>query len=89
MSPSPPSTGTPCMRRPRSLRVVVHEADDVLARRLAELAEQAPAAASGADDQRAPPARGGRGTSQCARNSARSPKREAPISTMPKSASTT
>src|SRR5205085_5832800 len=35
-------------------RVVVDEADDVLARRLAQLAEQAAAAAAGAHDQRAP-----------------------------------
>src|SRR5262249_47128094 len=35
-------------------RVVVHEADDHLAGRLAELAHEAPSGASGADDERAP-----------------------------------
>ena len=35
--------------------VVVDEADDVLARRLAQLAEEAAAAAARADDERAPP----------------------------------
>ena len=49
-------------------RVVVDEADDLLARGLAQLAQQAPPAAAGADDQRlpAPPT----GTTRAARRAA-------------------
>ena len=69
-------------------RVVVDEADDPLAGRLAELAEQAAPRAAGADDQR--PARLSRSRSvERARKSARSPNREAPITAMQSSASST
>ena len=68
-------------------RVVVDEADDALARGLAQLAEQAAARAAGADDQRA--AAVALRQRRAARNSARSPKREAPITTMQSSASRT
>ncbi len=44
---------TPSRRRRMQARVVVDEADDLLARRLAQLAQQAAARAPGADDQRA------------------------------------
>ena len=48
----PPTTGTPCSAPPPQPRVVVDEADDALARRLAQLAQQAAARAARADDQR-------------------------------------
>ena len=60
-------------------RVVVDEADDALAGRLAQLAHQAAAGAAGADDQRrAGPARSR--TDSRPSTSARSAKREAAIS---------
>ena len=45
---------TPWIRRRRMARVVVDEADDALAGRLPQLAEQAPPAAARADDEDAP-----------------------------------
>ena len=44
--------GRRATRRRRSARVVVDEADDALARRLAQLAHEAPPGPAGADDQR-------------------------------------
>ena len=78
ISSSAADDGTPWIRRPPEPRVVVDEADDALAGRLAQLAQQAAPAAAGADDEHAALVSAADERANAARR-ARSQKRETPI----------
>ena len=85
---APETTGTPWMRRRWKRGIVVDEADDADARRLAQLAQEAPPAPAGADDERAL-LRAAPDDEPSACATPRSQKREAPISSTQMSASIT